>query len=776
MANLKNKDITPDVAIANNALVDDNRKPNREDTGRTRTIIVAVFVFIAAAVVIMVAFGLASDVIEGMLLNEKLIEKELEIDLITEQIDLSIAKDGDWESAYDHYVYKVMISMEMLDRVDMTYAAVFDEQLQNISARSPSYEGSLFEPERYPQYLAAVKNNESGNLVLPFMPAGSDERDMHLHFQWIPSDASLPNRLLSVVAISRYTINTRVSSWVQASSIILIVALIIIVLFTWRRSIAISVKKMLEETVKQRTAELEEQTISAQKASTAKSDFLSNMSHEMRTPMNAIIGMTTIARNSDDISRKDYCLSRIEDASGHLLSVINDILDMSKIEANKFELSIEKFNFERVLQKVANVIGFRVDEKKQLFTVFIDEKIPQFLIGDDQRIMQVITNLMSNAVKFTPDGGSIQLNAYLVDEKDNACTVKVEVIDTGIGISAEQQSKLFSSFVQAENSTTRKFGGTGLGLAISKHIVEMMGGEIWIRSALGKGSAFSFTFRAEHARDKGEGLLEFGVNWQNMSVLVVDDTVETREYFSDIMRRFGSQCDVAGSGSQAIEMIQAHGPYNLYFVDWKMPEMDGIELAQQINELGSTKSIVIMISAAEWEEVEYAAKNAGISRMLSKPLFPSTIADCINECLGSTNVIAGTEGTIDHPVFKGHRILLAEDVEVNREIVLALLEPTELAIDTAENGRIALEMFRDNPDAYDMIFMDVQMPEMDGYTATRNIRALNFPRAREIPIVAMTANVFNEDVEKCLACGMVSHVGKPIDYDRLIESLQLYLR
>ena len=750
-------------------------KKTTANTSRKTGAKIWALILAVAAVAILGIFYVISSGIDNMLLAEKLIEKQFQIDLIVEQTDRFIEKGEDWLSEYDYYIDTILTSVEMIDELDMTYAAVFDENLQNVSARSLSYEGSSFEPTGSAGFVEAVRANETGEFVLPFAPSGADERDMYIHYQWMPSDTTLPNRVLAVVAISKYTINTRISTWVQIMSVLLVVALLVVAVFVWRRQMSESLNKTLEGTVRQRTAELEEQTLTAQKASMAKSDFLSNMSHEMRTPMNAIIGMTAIAKNSDELTRKDYCLKKIEDASTHLLSVINDILDMSKIEANKFELSNERFDFERLLQKVANVIVFRVDEKHQNFTVHIDKDIPLHLIGDDQRITQVITNLMSNAVKFTPDGGSIQLNAYMLAERDNLCTIKVEVTDTGIGISKEQQARLFKSFTQAESSTTRKFGGTGLGLAISKHIVEMMNGEIWVESEPGEGSTFAFTIEAERVAEVSGGLLELGVSWANMSVLVVDDSADTREYFSDIMQRFGSRCDVAESGEEACEMIERHGPYNLYFVDRKMQGMDGIELARRINTAENGKSVVIMISVGEWDEIVEDAKSAGIDRFLPKPLFPSNIADCINEWLGLDNAIRGHNELNYQGIFAGRRILLAEDVEVNREIVLSLLEPTELIIDTAETGLAAFELFSKNPDVYDMIFMDVQMPEMDGYEATRKIRALELQRARDIPIVAMSANVFREDVEKCISCGMNGHVGKPINYDKLISTLCGYL-
>jgi len=513
----------------------------------------------------------------------------------------------------------------------------------------------------------------------------------------------------------------------------------------------------------------------AEHANRAKSDFLSNMSHEMRTPMNAIIGMTAIGKTAVDMEGKDYSLNKIEDASTHLLGVINDILDMSKIEANKFDLSPTEFSFEKMLQKVVNVINFRVDEKQQDFTVQIDRNIPDALIGDDQRLAQVITNLLSNAVKFTPEHGSIRLDTHLLKEEDGICTLQIEVTDSGIGIDKEQQSKLFHSFVQAENSTSRKFGGTGLGLAISKQIVEMMGGRIWIESEFGQGSQFIFTIQVERGEEIKHSLLDSEVNWSNIRVLMVDDSTEIREYFADIAERYGIRCDTAPGGREALECIEKNGFYDVYFVDWKMPGMDGIELSRKIKEGASGKSVVIMISATEWSVIENDAKSAGVDKFLPKPLFPSDIVDCINDCLGTNQILSIEDSPVDGDCFEGYCLLLVEDVEINREIVLALLEPTLLTIECAENGVEAVKLFSSAPERYDMIFMDVQMPEMDGYEATRNIRSLDNPWAGNIPIIAMTANVFREDIEKCLEAGMNDHVGKPLDFEIVLKKLRKYL-
>ena len=530
------------------------------------------------------------------------------------------------------------------------------------------------------------------------------------------------------------------------------------------------------ETVKLQR-DLEVAVEAAQAANRAKSIFLANMSHEIRTPMNAIIGMTTIGKSALDIDRKDYCFLKIEEASRHLLGIINDILDMSKIEANKFELSPAEFNFEKMLQQVVNVINFRVDQRQQKFIVHIDDAIPKYLIGDDQRLAQVITNLLGNAVKFTPEKGSISLDTRFLGEEAGVCTIQIKVTDTGIGISPEQQARLFQSFAQAENTTTRKFGGTGLGLVISKNIVEMMNGKIWIESELGKGSTFAFTVQVKRGQEKKNGLLTSNVNLSNVRILAVDDDPDILEYFGNIMQRYGTPCDIAISGEKALELVKQKGPYDIYFIDWKMPGIDGIELTKKLKAGASApgKAVVIMISAAEWNIVEEDAKQAGVDKFLSKPLFPSVIADIVNECLGMERREMEETQPDTAGIFAGQHILLVEDVDINREIVAALLEPTMLEIDCATNGVEAVRMFSEAPEKYKVIFMDIQMPEMDGYEATRRIRALDLPNAKTIPIIAMTANVFREDIEKSLKAGMSSHIGKPLDFDEVLEKLRTYL-
>jgi signal transduction histidine kinase/DNA-binding response OmpR family regulator len=513
----------------------------------------------------------------------------------------------------------------------------------------------------------------------------------------------------------------------------------------------------------------------AETASRVKSDFLSNMSHEIRTPMNAIIGMTSIGRAATNMERKNYAFDKITEASGHLLGVINDILDMAKIEANKFELSPVEFNFENMLQHVVNIINFHVDEKRQKLFVRIDGNIPQTLLADNQRLAQVITNLLSNAVKFTPAYGNVTLDAQLLQEEDGVCTILVEVADTGVGIAEEQLSRLFNAFQQAESSTTRKFGGTGLGLAISRNIVEMMEGKIWASSEPNKGSVFSFTVKARRCAEQQPDDWDFAADWSNLRILAVDDDPDVLEYFADIARRLGLHCDIAVSGADALCHVEEKGVYNIYFVDWKMPGMDGVELTRKLKARDAGKAVVIMMTAAEWNIIEDYACAAGVDKFLPQPLFPSASADIIGEyfSVGWRRQERVRQEAV--PCFAGYHILLAEDIAVNREIVSTLLKPTLIEIDGAENGIQAVRMFSEAPEKYDLIFMDIQMPEMDGYEATRKIRALDVPAAGAVPIIATTANVFREDIEKCRAAGMNGHIGKPLVMPEVLAVLKTYL-
>ena len=540
----------------------------------------------------------------------------------------------------------------------------------------------------------------------------------------------------------------------------------------------------------------------AESASLAKSQFLATMSHEMRTPMNAVLGMTSIGKAASDKSRMLYCFQRIEDASHHLLGVINDILDMSKIEANKFDLSLADFNFERMIQKVVNVVNFRINEKKQKLSVHIDEVIPRVMSGDDQRLAQVVTNILGNAAKFTSDYGSITLDARLLIEVDDVCTILITVTDTGIGISPEQQNRLFKSFQQAESDTTRKFGGTGLGLSISKRIVEMMDGEIDVESELGKGTVVSFTVKLKKVRGQTLNPVSYSNRWKGARILAIDKDSDALAILKSTTRKYGMICDTAESVEDTFRAIEKNGAYDIYIINLIMPDTNGIELAKTLRakRVVSGNSVIIMSSDSEWMAVEEDAKSSGFEMFISKPIFASPLFDVLNECMKSnpTYEIVKDVGSLGgygvpddfdiwedyvHPDMSrdvvnnyiGHCVLLAEDVKINQEIVIALLEPTQIEIDCAENGSEAISMFCKSPEKYDMIFMDVQMPEMDGYEATQRIRALDHPRAQAIPIIALTANVFRDDVKKCLDIGMNGHIGKPLDFDEVLQCLRRYL-
>ncbi|MDR1740491.1 MAG: response regulator [Synergistaceae bacterium] len=537
--------------------------------------------------------------------------------------------------------------------------------------------------------------------------------------------------------------------------------------------------RLQEELVKARDA--------AENSNRAKSEFLSRMSHEIRTPMNAIIGMTSIGVAAGDIERKNYCLGKITDASTHLLGVINDVLDMSKIEAGKLEISMTDFFLEKMLQRVADVVNFRMEEKNIDFRVRLSNDLPVAVVSDDQRLAQVVTNLLSNAVKFTPERGVITMDARVIERRpDGTYLLEFSVTDTGIGISKEGQAKLFKSFEQADGGISRKYGGTGLGLAISKRIVELLGGSIWVESEEGKGSSFIFRVPVKEGESERRRIpFDLAAAGEPVRILAVDDSPEVLQYFASIADKINIKCDVAATGEQACQMLEkAEGDYSIVFVDWRLPGMNGVEFAKLIQDRYGDRVAVVMISSGDWSDIEEEAREHGVKvrRFVPKPLFPSTIVDCISECLGieerqddGAGVSAGVSKEAEPGCFDGRRILLVEDVEINREIVMTLLSDTRLAIDTAENGLEAVEAFGAAPERYDMIFMDVHMPEMDGYQATREIRSLPLPRARTVPIVAMTANVFREDVEKCLAAGMNDHIGKPVDLDDILTKLFKYL-
>ncbi|MDR2692857.1 MAG: response regulator [Chitinispirillales bacterium] len=522
----------------------------------------------------------------------------------------------------------------------------------------------------------------------------------------------------------------------------------------------------------------------AEFANRSKSEFLSRMSHEIRSPMNAIIGMTQIARASSANPEKvQDCLTKINGASKHLLALINDVLDMSKIEANKFELSNTEFSLDTALNKIYDMMNVKAEEKGQTLSLTIDKKLPEYVVSDELRFSQVIANLVSNAVKFTDEGGKIDIYVRIAGGNGNECVIGVEVKDTGIGLTEEQSAKLFKPFEQADITILRKFGGTGLGLAINKRIVEMMGGTISVSSVPGKGSTFSFTAKMRKgtgdivgAKREREQLLR-SVQAKNVRVLVVDDSAESREYISYVLTTLGFECEHACDGEEAVaksEKTRLGGhPYDIIFMDYMMPKLDGIEAARKIKETTGENVSIVMVSMYDWKEFEQKAREAGIVKCVTKPISPSSVLDSISEIMPTCVIKNSGNNTVTPPTvsFSGNTILLVEDIDINREIITAFLEETHVSIDVAVNGVEAVGKFGENPDKYDIVLMDIQMPEMDGFEATRRIRAMGTTKAKSIPIVAMTANALSEDVQRCKEAGMNDHIAKPVDQEALMFKL-----
>ena len=502
----------------------------------------------------------------------------------------------------------------------------------------------------------------------------------------------------------------------------------------------------------------------------------------MRTPLNAIIGMAKIGIDSNDNDKMYYCLGKINASSRHLLALINDILDMSKIESGKIEINVEKFKLNNKIEEIINVVSVKSEEKDIDFMVDIDSSIPDELIGDSLRLSQVITNLLSNAVKFTPEKGAIHLDIKLDTRiNEHESIIYVEVSDTGIGIQSDRMEKLFHAFEQVDGSIARRFGGTGLGLAISKKIVEMMGGQIGVSSEFEKGSRFFFTIPVKHEHPIDQHPLPDPLIYKDIRVLVVDDSSEVRDYFSRFMGKLGVSCDLFDNGSAAVESIKKstlQDKCNIVFVDHLVNKLGGIEIIREIKNISESVIGVVMVPILKWSLMEKESAQSGVDKFIQKPLISASIVKLINNIINIDehykNIEHDNQGSLKD-IFKYNHVLLVEDIELNREIVQALLEETGVAMDFAEDGRKALHVFMEHPAKYDLILMDMQMPVMDGLEATREIRSLNLPRAKTIPIVAMTANAFKEDVDACLKSGMNDHIGKPIDFALLIEKMTKYL-
>lgn len=510
-------------------------------------------------------------------------------------------------------------------------------------------------------------------------------------------------------------------------------------------------------------------------ANKAKSEFLSNMSHDIRTPVNGIVGMTTIAlANVQDVAKVQACLKKISLSSRHLIGLINDVLDMSKIESGKISLNMDVISLSETMDAIVNIVQPQVKNKKQHFDIFIRDIETEMVCCDDVRLNQVLLNLLSNAIKFTEEGGTIHV--YLSQEESPRgpeyvrCHFKVK--DTGIGMSEEFQQKIFESFSREDRA--RKIEGTGLGMTITRYIVEMMEGTIELKSRRGEGTEFHITLDLERAEERYEDM-----TLPPWNLLVVDNNQDMCESAAGQLKEIGVQAEWATSGEQALKMVEERlnkpEAYDVVLLDWQMPGMNGVETARELHKIVGDELPILIISAYDWSDIEEEARQAGVMGFIPKPLFKSNMYLELSKFAGERPEEAA-EPEKQEISFENKRILLAEDNELNMEIAKELLEDIGFEVDWAEDGKKCTEMFADSAEGYyDAVLMDIRMPVMDGYTACKVIRSMDRSDAG-LPIIAMTADAFSEDMKKSMEYGMNEHVAKPIDIDKLYQVLMHYIK
>ena len=516
----------------------------------------------------------------------------------------------------------------------------------------------------------------------------------------------------------------------------------------------------------------------AEHANQAKTAFLSNMSHEIRTPMNAIIGLNNIAMNDPSASDKvkEY-LEKIGGSAQHLLGIINDILDMSRIESGRMTIKKEEFSFSRALEQVGTIISGQCRDKGLHYNCQIIGNIDEYYIGDAMKLKQVMINILGNAVKFTPEGGNVN---FLIEEgprTQGMAVLKLTFSDTGIGMSEEYLPHIFDAFSQEDASSTSRYGSTGLGMPITKSLVELMNGQIEVESQKGKGTTFRVTVTMGESERINDEADDGTINPHELSVLVIDDDRIALEHAEIVLGQIGISCETAESGWEGVDKVRIrHGrreDYNLILIDWRMPEMDGVETTRQIRAIAGPDTPIIILTSFNWDDIADEAREAGVDSFAAKPLFAGTVMDEFREAFRRKNQALEKE-TVD---LKGRRILLAEDVTINAEIMMMVLNMREMEVELAENGKIATEMFeKHEPGYYDAILMDMRMPVMDGLEATRTIRAMDREDAKKIPIIALTANAFDEDVQRSMQAGLNAHLSKPVEADALFETLENLIR
>ncbi len=524
-------------------------------------------------------------------------------------------------------------------------------------------------------------------------------------------------------------------------------------------------------------AELEKAREEAVSANKAKSEFLSNMSHDIRTPMNAIVGMSAIATaNIDNIQQVQNCLRKITLSSKHLLGLINDVLDMSKIESGKMTLNMDQVSLREVMEGIVNIVQPQIKEKNQQFEVIINDIMTENVCCDSVRLDQILLNFLSNAIKFTPEGGKIQLSMEEEESSRGKDWVRIHLMvkDNGIGMSEEFSRKIFDSFTREDSARVQKIQGTGLGMAITKYIVDAMGGTIDVKSEHGKGTEFHVELELERAVVQEEDMI-----LPEWNMLVVDDDEQLCRTTAESLKAIGVHADWTLDGETAVLMTEKrhrqHNDYHIILLDWKLPGMNGIKTANVIRKKMGDDIPILLISAYDWSDIEEEARGVGINGFISKPLFKSTLYYGLRKYAGIS------EGGEQNPEeeskdFEGRRILLAEDNDLNWEIAEELFGELNLTIDRAENGQVCVEIFeQSDPGYYDAILMDIRMPIMNGYEATEKIRSLGRMDS-DIPIIAMTADAFSEDIKHCLACGMNAHIAKPIDVQEAVRQLEKYMK
>ena len=633
----------------------------------------------------------------------------------------------------------------------------FFEQLQKQSDSAVN-ESSAESPVE--KFNAALKKHEEYAATLE---VNSEERQIY--------GISLPYSEWYLVSVMPYSIlddainnlssQRMFMTLLSCASVLIILTLIFLRYFSITRS-------QLNELEKARQTALE--------ANKAKSEFLANMSHDIRTPMNAIVGMTAIATaHMDDRKQVENCLRKITLSSKHLLGLINDVLDMSKIESGKLTLTTEQISLKEVVEGIVNIMQPQVKTKKQTFDIHVENILTENVWCDGIRLNQVLLNLLSNATKYTPEGGSIQLS--LSEEKspkgENYVRIYIKVKDNGIGMSPEFLKRIYESYSRADGARIHKTEGAGLGMAITKYIVDAMEGTIDIQSEPDKGTEFLLMFDFEKA-----AAMEMDMVLPAWNMLVVDDDELLCKTAMDALKSIGIKAEWTLSGEKAIELVNEHHKrredYQIILLDWKLPGMNGIQVAKEIRHNLGDEVPILLISAYDWSEFEAEAREAGISGFISKPLFKSTLYYALRQYMGTETENGQTSNP--NSDLSGRRILIAEDNELNWEVANELLSDLGVELDWAEDGQICLDKFQKSPEGYyDAVLMDIRMPHMTGYEATKMIRGLNHPDALSIPIIAMSADAFSDDIQHCLECGMNGHIAKPIDIMEVTRLLKRFL-